>query len=277
MVLAPQRGREGACHVGNRDDADLGAGQKLPQQAGACCGGLMTWQGLMASVVHRALDGAAATFQSSLPLDGPFTSVVNVRMHERLQEFTAGARSLGRAVAADHGIAHFDETYSFQGGRLSLGEVDIYDPGLKLAATFRLAVWEGERFSIHTHVYDQESNDLIRILRRFTFVEGETGVAIQPKDKGRTPFDDSASILREIPGLGLLEVTGRTAATSVGLPAWRGTRTAGGELFRDTVDNRQDYFVLVSPEMKATIIPDPNSDPTTILPHLDELKVRWRP
>jgi hypothetical protein len=236
----------------------------------------MMWQGLMASVMHRALDGAAATFQSSLPLDRPFTSVVNVRVHEHLQEFTAGPRGLGRAVAADHGIAHFDETYSFQGGRLSLGEVDTYDPGLKLAARFRLAVWEGERCSIHTHAYDQESSDLIRILRRFIFVEDELGVAIQPRDRGRTPFDDNASILKEIPGLGLLEVTGRTAATSVALPAWRGTRTAGGELFRDTVDNRQDYFVLVSPEMKATIIPDPAFDPTTILPHLDQLKVRWR-
>jgi hypothetical protein len=230
----------------------------------------------MASAVHRALDGAEVTFQSLLPLDRPFTSVVNVRMGQHLQEFTAGARSLGRAVAADHGIAQFDETYSFQGGRLSLGEVDTYDPRLKLAAKFRSAVWEGERFSIHTHMYDQRSSDLIRILKRFIFVEDETGIAIQPKDRGRTPFDDSASVLKEIPGLGLLEVTGRTAGTSVGLPAWRGTRTAGGELFRDKADNRQDYFVLVSPEMKATIVPDPGFDPATILPHLDELQLRWR-
>jgi hypothetical protein len=230
----------------------------------------------MASAVHRALDGAIVTFQSSLPLDRLFTSVVNVRIDKYLQEFTAGARSLGRAVAADHGITHFHETYSFQEGRLSIGEVDTYDPKLRLAATFRLAVWEGEHCSIHTHMYDQRSSDLIRILKRFTFIEDPTGVTIRPKDRGRTPFEDSASILKEIPGLGLLEVTGRTAGTSVGLPAWRGTRTAGGELFRDTVDNRQDYFVLVSPEMKATIIPDPDFDPTTILSHLDELKVRWQ-
>jgi hypothetical protein len=135
----------------------------------------------MASAVHRALDGAEVTFQSLLPLDRPFTSVVNVRMGQHLQEFTAGARSLGRAVAADHGIAQFDETYSFQGGRLSLGEVDTYDPRLKLAAKFRSAVWEGERFSIHTHVYDQKSSDLIRVLKRFIFVEDETGIAIQPR------------------------------------------------------------------------------------------------
>jgi hypothetical protein len=230
----------------------------------------------MASVVHRALDGAEVSFQSLLPLDRPFTSVVNVRMDEHLQEFTAGGRGLGRAVAADHGIAHLDETYSFQGGRLSLGEVDTYDPRLKLAAKFRLAVWEGERFSIHTHMYDGRSSDLVRILGRFIFVEDETGVSIRPKDRGRTLFDDSASILKEIPGLGLLEVTGRTAGTSVGLPAWQGTRIAGGELFLDTVDNRQDYFVLVNPEMKATIIPDPDFNPTTILPHLDHLKIHWR-
>jgi len=238
--------------------------------------GLATWQGLMASAVHRALDGAEVTFQSLLPLGQPFTTVVSVRMDSHLQEFTAGARSLGRAVAADHGIVHFDETYWFQGGRLGLGEADTYDPRLKLAARFRLAVWEGESFSIHIHTYDQRSSDLIRILRRFTFVEDETGVTIRPKDPGRTPFDDSASVLKEIPGLGLLEVTGRTPGTSVGLPARRGTRTAGGELFRDTVDNRQDYFVLVSLEMKATIVPDPDFDPATILPHLDGLTVRWR-
>jgi len=128
----------------------------------------------MASAVHRALDGAEVSFQSLLPLGQPFTTVVSVRMDSRLQEFTAGARSLGRAVAADHGIVHFDETYWFQGGRLGLGEADTYDPRLKLAARFRLAVWEGESFSIHIHIhihtYDQRSSDLIRILRRFTFV-----------------------------------------------------------------------------------------------------------
>lgn len=236
----------------------------------------MTWQGPMASAVHRALDGAEVTFQSSLPLDRPFTTVVNVRMNSHLQEFTAGPRSLGRAVAADHGIAHFDETYSFQGGRLSLGEADTYDPRLKLATKFRLAVWEGGSFSIHTHSYGQRSSDLIRIFQRLAIVEDQTGVTIQPRDRGRTPFDDSASVLKEVPGLGLLEVTGRTPGTSVGLPARRGTRTAGGELFRDTVDGRQDYFVLVSSEMRATIIPDPGFDPATTLPHLDALKVHWR-
>jgi hypothetical protein len=230
----------------------------------------------MASAVHRALDGAEVSFQSSLPLDRPFTSVVNARIDGRLQEFTAGPHGLARAIAADHGIVHFDETYSFQGGRLSLGEVDTYDPRLKLAARFRSAVWEGERFSIHTHLYGQRSGDLIGTLRRFTFVEDDTGVTIRPRDRGRAPFDHSASVLKEVPGLGLLEVTGRTPGTSVGLPAWRGTRTAGGELFRDTVDDRQDYFVLVSPEMTATIIPDPDFDPATVLPHLDGLKVRWR-
>lgn len=64
-----------------------------------------------------------------------------------------------------------------------------------------------------------------------------------------------ARIVKEIPGLGLLEISLLDRRTRRRFPPWRGARVPGGELFRDVAEGEGVYFVLVTGTAMVTILP----------------------
>ncbi|GGT33547.1 hypothetical protein [Streptomyces chromofuscus] len=206
-------------------------------------------------VTHRALDGATYRMEGDLDLHAPCTSAVEVVVGGRLVEFTAGPASLGTDVAASLGIDAPDSELTFQKGTLRIHHSVEREPRSGLVERPSLVVWRGERHALVTRLYGMTEAEVLGLLRSVRIAETEYGVTLQPDPSTGSAFARPATVIKEVPGLGLLELSRRTKEHTAQLPPWKGVSVASGELFRDTLFDGSPFFVLSSPEIWATLVP----------------------
>lgn len=207
------------------------------------------------TVTHRALDGRRYELSGRLDLGGPATSAIGVLVGGRLHELTAGPAGLGADVAAATGVGGFDEELSFQGGTLRIGRTSHYDAGIRLAEQVLLAVWQGRQHCLTLRLYGAGTVEAVALLRTLRITERADGITVRPRPGSGARLADAATLTKQVPGLGLLEVSARTAAHAAALPGWQGVTTTAGELFRDTLGDGSPYFVLAGPDTWATVLP----------------------
>jgi hypothetical protein len=116
-----------------------------------------------------------------------------------------------------------------------------------------VAVWQGRRYCLVTQLYGGSAADVLALLRGLPITEHDDGIALGTGDGVR--FARPASVLKQVPGLGLLEITRLTPELARTLPRWRGVNTAAGELFRDELGDGTPYFVLAGRDTWATVVP----------------------
>jgi hypothetical protein len=204
------------------------------------------------TVTHRSLDGRRFTLGGALDLTAPVTSVVGVAVRGRLHELTAGPAALGSEVAAALGVARFGEELGYRGGTLLIGRARPYDRQTRLVEDLLVAVWRGRAHSLVTHFYGAGTAQVLGTLRTLGITEHADGIALRPeRDAG---FATPATLVKQVPRLGLLEVSPRTDRHA--LPAWSGlAAAAGGEVFRDRLPDGRPYFVLAGPATWTTVVP----------------------
>lgn len=208
-----------------------------------------------ARVVHRALDGRRFVLSGQLDLGQPCTSTVGVVVHGHLRELTAGPLDLGEEVAHAAGVARLDEELSYVGGTLRLGRARRYDAGIRLVEDTLVAVWQGRRHSLVVQLYRASTADALGLLRTFEISEQDDGIALRPDVKAGSRFAGPASVIKQVPGLGLLEVSPLTAEHAKTLPGWQGVSTRAGELFQDSLADGRPYFVLAGQDTWVTVMP----------------------
>jgi hypothetical protein len=204
----------------------------------------------MADVTHRTLDGWRLRLSGEVDLTRPGTSVAGVVVAGNLHELTAGPLGLGEEIAKASGIPRFDEELHFQGGTLRIGRTIRYDAGIRLAEELLVAVWQGRRHSLVMQLYRGTTADVLGLLRPLGIVEYDDGIVLRPGPGAE--FADRASVIKEVPGLGLLEAGPPDGKP---LPEWRGATTRAGRLYRDDLGNGSPYFVLAGPDTFATVVP----------------------
>jgi hypothetical protein len=209
----------------------------------------------MAEVSHRALDGRRFQLSGPLDLSQPFTSVVGITVDGRLHELTAGPVGLGEELARAVGVEALDEELAFQGGTVRIGRARHYDAGIRLTEDVLVAVWQGRRYCVVLRLYRASTADAVGLLRTLRITEHDDGIALTPDPRSGTEFADAATVTKQVPGLGLLELSARTAAHAGTLPGWRGVSTKAGELFQDTLGNGSPYFVLAGQDTWVTVLP----------------------
>jgi hypothetical protein len=211
------------------------------------------------------------------PISRP-SSIAVFAVRGRWHEFTASDLESGRSVAAALGI-ELALTYAYQRGTLYLGTKSFPDPTVQgayqHADLLHFGVWEGERFSVHTHIYNGSPHDLIPVFDEFTIVEAPHGLRLLPKDPKRVTLAREPSFLQEFSNLGLLQVRPLTRSLARNLPRWSGTPTPGGELFVGRLAERT-HFVLVGGQSVTEIMPD-TTDCHSDVPNMADLQVTWRP
>lgn len=210
-------------------------------------------------VVHRALDGYRFLISGDLDLTQPYTSVARYAVGGRIHEFTSGDRRAATAWTDDLGIRHFDDEFSVHGGRLRTARVTNYDKRVGLEDHLLAVVWEGRDFSMFIPMYGATATDAVRIFRLFDLTEHADGLTVATRDPRRAGIAEPADVVKEVPGLGLLEITALTKTTARRLPAWSGARLPAGELFRDTLDDDTTYFLLTTPSAMVTVLPHDES------------------
>jgi hypothetical protein len=195
----------------------------------------------MPDITHRTLDGWRLRLSGQVDLTRPGTSVAGVVVDGNLHELTAGPLGLGAEVAKASGISRFDEELHFQGGTLRIGRTIRYDAGIRLTEELLVAVWQGRRHSLVLQLYRGTTADVLGLLRALEIAEYDDGIVLRPGPGAE--FADRASVIKEIPGLGLLEA---------GPPD--GKRRDPG-LLRETLGNGNPYFVLAGRDTLATVVP----------------------
>lgn len=206
-----------------------------------------------AAVAHRSLDGRRFFLSGPLDLSRPATSVLDVVIRGRLHEFTAGPAALGAEVAAALGSAGFDEELSYAGGRLLVGRARPYDSRIRLVEDVVVAVWLGGDHALITQLYGMSTAHLLAILRSVRITVHDDGLALAPA--GDAAFAGPATVVKEVPALGLLETSPLTADHARTLPAWSGRPTPAGELFTDTLSSGDPFFVLATADSWTTVVP----------------------
>ncbi|MFE2021864.1 hypothetical protein ACFW9O_27870 [Streptomyces sp. NPDC059499] len=206
-------------------------------------------------VTHRALDGGTYHLEGDVDLQAPCTSAVEVVAGGRLIEFTAGPASLGDDVAASLGIGAPETELTFQKGTLRIFRSVEREPRSGLVERPSLVVWRGERHALVTRLYGLDVTAVLGLLRSVRITESEYGLTLQPDPSAGSAFARPATVIKEVPGLGLLELSRRTKEHTAQLPPWKGVAVASGELFRDTLSDGSPFFVLSSTEIWATVVP----------------------
>jgi hypothetical protein len=135
-----------------------------------------------------------------------------------------------------------------------------------------------ERSSLTANLYGNASaGDAIALFDQFVLSETESGEAIlMPKDVHETAFEDAPMVAKEVPDLGLFNISKLTPAKARGLPKWSGTQVRGGELFVEDTDSPRMRFVLVNGSSVTTIMPKlPLARDSQAVSELAELQVGW--
>lgn len=205
-------------------------------------------------VTHRSLDGVRVRLAGAHDLGRPCTSVARIAENGRLHEISGGTRADALAWAEDIGVDRFEQEFHLQGGRLRVGRTAARDRDTGLSDPVLAAVWEGRRHAVFTHLYHGRPADAVAFFGTMRLTEHEDGITAVPRGRARRP--EPAEMVKEIPGLGLLEITPLTGQTRKRLPSWRGAPVAGGELFQDTVEGQGPYFLLALKSLLVTVLPE---------------------
>lgn len=225
-------------------------------------------------VVHRALDGRRYELSGTLDFGLPVTSSLEVTVHGRRHELVAGSTGLGDEVAAALGVSGFDEELRFAGGTLHIGHLRRAEPGSRVVEDLLLAVWRGRRHCLVSHFYRTSTATAVGILRTLGIAEHDDGVAVRPLADPGSALAAPATVVKEIPSLGLLELTVPEAPQATRLPAWEGATTRSGELFADRLPGGEPYFVLAGADTWVTVLPLADTDLTRVPALVDELGLR---
>lgn len=226
------------------------------------------------TVVHRALDGRRYELSGTLDLTRPGTSSVRVTVRGRMYELVAGVGGLAEEVAGALGVSGFDEELRFAGGTLLVGRTRRVEPGSRIAEDILLAVWRGRRHCLISHFYDTSTTSAVEALDTLGITEHDDGMAVSPRADRGSAMVAPASVVKEVPELGLLEVTVPSAPQATRLPGWKGAATRSGELFTDRLSNGDPYFVLAGTDTWTTVLPLAGTDLARVPALVDRLGTR---
>jgi hypothetical protein len=228
--------------------------------------------GVTSTVLHRALDGRRYELSGPLDLGLPSTSSLRIALRGQATELVSGLGGLADEAAAALGVPGFDEELGFAGGTLRLGRVRRAEPGSRITEDILLAVWQGRERCLITHFYDTGTLAAVEALNSLGITEHDDGIAVRPgKDSAQLA---PAAIVKEIPALGLLELTAPSAPQATRLPEWKGKATPSGELFTDRMTNGDLYYVLAGAEIWATVLPLAGTDAARVPVLLESFSAR---
>ena len=169
-------------------------------------------------------------------------------------------------VASALGVAAFNEELSYQGGALLPAHpvVRRADQAQRGPAGGGLA---GSPVLLLHQLHGASAAHLLAVLRTLGIDEHDDGSPWA--DPERRPFRGPGHVLKQIPGLGLLDMAPLTRADRAAVLD-RGSRPAG-EKFRDALADGKPYFVLATADTWSAVppadseterVPDPPSGPS---------------
>jgi hypothetical protein len=137
-----------------------------------------------------------------------------------------------------------------------------------------VAVWRGRRYCFFTEMYGATITNLLAVLRTLRIEEYDDGLTLRPTARVGAEFAAPATVLKEVPGLGLLEMAPLTKQRAGQLPSWRGLQTQAGELFRDALTDGKPYFLLATADAWLSLVPLAGTDLEQVPALLNRLRIQ---
>lgn len=241
-----------------------------------------------------ALDGSVVQISGPAGLvESDYSSVGLASLRSlglRSQKYAAGPLSFAQQMATSPGFSrgfHVREEFALQGGRLRIGSgLQHPDPdggeylepgpdGRLHPSSVNFAIWEGLERSLYTLSYSREAADLIPVLDAMFITEREGGLMCEPKDPRLTGYVDGPRVLKDIPGVALLDISQLTPMRTNSLPSHQGTRVTGGELFVSARAAPGDYYFLMVSRSAITYVIPHARDADYVLSNIEHLDVSW--
>lgn len=208
---------------------------------------------MTSSITHLAIDAGRVTITSGADLRATATSAGRYSIDGIVREVTTQPAGFFTVLVGAEGLEPTEE-YQYRGGTLRLGRAEHPDA---VSGTHRVdttAVWESGAVSMAITTNDLTTEALLAVLDRFDLQPAPEGLAVLP-GAGVTWYD-APQLVKELPGIGLLEVVPLSNETAGALPSWPGTPAAGGELYRDELAPGTPYLVLVTETARVNVLPD---------------------
>jgi hypothetical protein len=123
-------------------------------------------------------------------------------------------------------------------------------------------------------MYGASTADLLAVLRTLQITEHHDGLTVRPDARTGGRFAAPATVIKQVPGLGLLDMAPLTTERKRELPSWRGMRTRAGELFRDKLSDGKPYFVVAAADTWVTVLPLADTEVDQVPQLMDRLSVQ---
>lgn len=206
-----------------------------------------------ASTVHLAIDASRVSITATADLSRIATSAGRFTVDGIVREVTTQPAGFFDLLVTAEGLRPTEE-YQYRGGTLRLGQTIHRDAWSRSRRTDTTAVWEAGGWSTAVTGADLDAGTVLTLLDRLDLRPGPEGLAVLPG--GGIAWYDAPQLVKEVPGVGLLEVLPLSADTARSLPSWPGTPVAGGELYRDEMAPGVPYLVLVTETALVNVLPD---------------------
>jgi hypothetical protein len=200
---------------------------------------------------HRAIDGGRVTVAGPIDVTTPVTSTARYRFGDLVRELTTAPRD-----AIDALPIVVDEEYAHRGGTLRIGHRDERDDTVHTGRRDITAAWQGQQFALVVTETAPDGDGLIALVDSLTLEEHTDGLVVGSD----APMVDAPRLTKELPGVGLAEITPLVPSVTRGLPRWSGTATVGGDLYRDTARGDAPILILVGDSAATTLLLDPGTD-----------------
>jgi hypothetical protein len=208
-------------------------------------------------VEHMAIDGSIVSIEADADVSTQSTAAGWAIVPSLMRAHPFVAYPPGHSETVEKMVSEnfpeisvrWTEEYSVKGGRLRVAEVNLPTAtGGKRNLT--VGAWEGRRGCLTTSLTGSERDRLVEIFDTLQFSERDKGIAI---NSPVTPRPREPEVLKEIPGLGVLNIRPAIPSTLERVPRSKGRVTNHGELFRFRKSG--DALLFVSPSAVVRIDP----------------------
>ena len=238
-------------------------------------------------VEHLAIDGSSVSVEADADSTSDIAAtgwaiVPSLMQAHPFAVHPAGHSSLmEQTVRADRQDVRFlsEEDYSLKGGSLRILEVEL-PTATETTKTITVGAWEGRTGCLTTSLRGSARDWLVEVFDTLHFGEDPRGLAIHSPVTAQPRVPE---VIKEVPGLGVLNIRPAIPPELDQIPKARGAATRGGELFRLKAGSDALGFVSDSAVVRITPVPRPAAEGVVdFLSPVDlgvaeGLRVEWTP
>lgn len=244
-------------------------------------------------VLSRALDGGLLDVQAD-GLIGPVSSAAVARSEQRqvsALHIASGGPGFGESSALDPQLGRetqLKHEVEIHGGRLRIWSglqpigpdeqeyAELSPSGAPSLQPVHFAVWDVEAFELLVIRYARTAEDLLALFEDFVLSRGPQGLECIPVDPSVFWFSEPASVILDLPDVGIAEVSELAARAGRAAPRYPGTAVAGGELYVEREASQHTYFVHVSDSTITHLSPFDSDNVQPAIDLLGTMQISWR-